>query len=231
MKKNLFVLILVVSILILNLAFAKSTQDLNKTALPAIPIEELDTLPIEKTYTYEEMLELQKKNDIDAKSIEHFKGIHEENVKQIGHEYNLNSLVSSSHTVRYQKFSFNSKDVLRPGGLFVYRFTPQLWVGLLYNDNFPEPEKIVSLSDPYIYNTLRGGGINGGHFKYDLITGNEINIWVVGKVFDQTATKISSDISIGTGQTGKASLSVEKQTSYVADISHYDTYYSAALDR
>ena len=231
MKRNLMALILAVSILIPNLTFAKSTQDLNKTALPAIPIEELDTLPIEKTYTYEEVLELQKKDNIDAKSIEHFKRDHEENVKQVEREYNLDSLVSSSYTVRYQKFSFDSKDVLKPGGLYVYRFTPELWAGLQYYGSSPSPDKIVSLSDPYIYNTLRGGGINGGHFKYELVAGNEINIWVAGKVFDLASTKISGDFSIGIGQTCKASLSVERQNSYVADISHYDTYYSAALDR
>ncbi|MGN9164906.1 hypothetical protein ACTNDY_06410 [Tissierellaceae bacterium HCP3S3_D8] len=228
---NVISLILVLSILIPSLVFADTTPEPKKGTIPAIPIEELATLPIEKTYSYEEMLEIMKQNNEDLRNIEEFKNSHKENLKQInmGTKRSENMGTRSSGTVRYQVFRFDTESYVH--NVFAYHIQPQIQVGLLYYAG-PQPDSIVSLRNPNIYTSGRASSIDNGRFVYELISGNEFSIWVTGKLYDGGTTSVKGSIKIGLGEYAQATLEAEnKGKTWIRDLDIEHTFYSSGLNK
>ncbi|WP_157593548.1 hypothetical protein [Sedimentibacter sp. B4] len=209
--------IFIMTILMLqNVAFA---QDLN-TLVEAVPIDELATLPIERTYSYDEIIAHMNENGYEEKEIQEFQKKHEENLK-------LQSVEINSITIRYQLFTMDG--ISFKNFLTTYKLQPQVLVGLQYSGS-DSPDRIVSLEEPFVYT---GGGAKcsfQGKMVYKLISGREFYTLIQGDVYKEGSMNVSGDVKINLGGKGEATITVSNGNGYLKNISYEETYYSSALD-
>lgn len=138
--------------------------------------EQLDTLPIEKTYDYEEILNDMEINGlVTNERIASFKAQHETNTKLIS--------PASTGTVRYAKSAMDSYKFTHT--LKKYELTPIFYIGLYYTSDL-EPDKIISISEPYIRTSGEAECVFNGNVFYRLERGNSFYYGVNGDVYKAT---------------------------------------------
>ncbi|MEW9096964.1 MAG: hypothetical protein AB2417_17955 [Clostridiaceae bacterium] len=208
---------LIILLLLTNSTF---TQKVN-TSIKAIPIKELDTLPIERTYSYEEILTHAENGDYEIKDIEEFKKNHEENLK-------LQSPQENRTTIRYSIFAM---DGIKFKGKYyrTYHIQPQVIVGLLYSGS-SSPDKIVSLESSHVYTENGSPTTFDGNITCKLISGREIFILMQGRAYKHRKGNSPREVKISIGGIVQA-YATFTNNGYLKDISYDETYYSDALDR
>lgn len=177
--------------------------------------EDLATLPIEKTLTYEEMEQYMEGKNYTLDQIINF---------SLKYEYDNNTRFA---ILRLDGWSYRGTV---NGANVNYSIIPELVVGLEYQNGLSSPEKIVSIEAPTFDNS---GGDNCsfyGSFNYKLVSGNEMftalrgyirnggNLeWEVAETTD--GEKVDSIVfKISDNNRNKA-----------MDVSHQETYYDSDM--
>lgn len=177
-------------VLLLLLPNSTFTQKVN-TSIKPIPIKELDTLPIEKTYSYEEILVHVENGDYEIKDIEEFKKNHEENLK-------LQSLQENRSTIRYSIFVMDGIK-FKDKYYRTYHIQPQVIVGLLYSGS-SSPYKIVSLGDSHVYTENGSPATFDGNVTCKLISGREIYTLMQGRAYKDRKVNLPREAKISIGE-------------------------------
>lgn len=155
----------------------KTKGSSNKTeGMELFKYEQLATLPLEKTYDYEDVLKDMELNGLDTKErIANFKAQHDANTSLI--------TPNSTGTVRYAKFAMDS--YIFTNLLKKYELTPVLYIGLYYTSDI-EPDKIISIDEPYIRTSGGADCVFTGDIFYRLESGNSFYYGVNGNVYKTT---------------------------------------------
>ena len=155
-------------------SFDKTNEVDNKTeAIEIYSYEELATLPLEKTYGYEDILKDMKLDGLGTEErIANFKVQHDANTSLI--------IPNSTATVRYGKFAMDSYEFTN--SLTKYKLTPILYIGLYYTSN-ESPNKIASIDQSFL-NTSGGSNCEfTGKIFYRLESGNSFYYGINGDVY------------------------------------------------
>lgn len=136
--------------------------------------EELEILPLEKTYDYDNVLIDMKLNGIDTEERKaNFKAQHDANISLI--------TPNSTAAVRYAKFAMDSYKFTN--FLKKYELTPVIYIGLYYTSG-NSPDKIVSIDQPFI---KISGGVDciftNENIFYRLENGNSFYYGVSGDLY------------------------------------------------
>lgn len=221
-----FVMSLIIMVMVFspNFIFA---QDLN-SLIESIPIESLETLPIEKTYSASEILKDMERSGLKKEELENFKKNHQDNLNNLNLQENtqLNSINRS--TIRYSLFTLDGIKFKK--SLRNYHLQPQVLAGLEYNNN-PEPSRIVSLESPYVYTGNGAPASFVGNMTYKLISGREFYTLIQGKAYKDGRMKVSGGVQVGIGKSVTANINVEGGNGLLRDISYQESYYSQSLNK
>lgn len=225
MKKNNVILLVIMLLLLIAPNSIYVQDDLNKSInfyeMEAVPIDRLDTLPIEETYSFEEALNIMIESGVDKDFIETFKNNHEASP----------SKTMASGTERFQVFTMNGFTFDQ--GRFRYDLRPRIWVGLMYYDS-GSPDHITSLRDAHV-STSPGYGNKNAVFKgiiaYHLVSGGEFSLLTYGDVFKEGTMTWEASDEVKVKEKGKASITICNGAGRLRDVSFTDTYYSSSLSR
>lgn len=177
--------------------------------------EDLATLPIEKTLTYEEMEQYMEGKNYTLDQISNFSLKHEEDND------------TRFAILRLEGWSYmgtvNGDDVN-------YSIIPELVVGLEYQNSSSSPEKIVSIEAPTFDNS---GGDNCsfyGSFNYKLVSGNEMFTALRGYIRNggNLEWEVAETID-GENQDSVFFKMSDNNMNKAMDVSHQETYYDSDM--
>lgn len=214
-----FISILLMMVMLLpNSTFAQNISN----SIESISIKKLDTLSIEQTYSYEEILSAMRNNGCKNQDIKDFKKTHQNNL-------NLKKTQGKNETVRYSVFSMDGVEFT---GSYhrKYRLQPEILAGLLYSGS-PTPDRIVSLESPYVYTGNGSPSSFQGRMVYKLISGREFFTLIQGTAYKAGSMNVEGGIKVKLGENSEAYIKVSNGDGFLKDISHQETYYSPVLDK
>jgi hypothetical protein len=189
--------------------------------IPCVYYKDLMNLRIEDTYSYEEVLiDMQRNNLISQEDIDSFKANHLDMER-----------VDTTETIRYSKFTMDSYKFTDEYNEYKeYVLTPIFYVGLLYRNDSPSPQKIVSLESPYIYTGAGEDCKFDGSIFYRLETGNSFYYGVNGDVYKTGNVSMTAGIKVGIGESANAYFEVTFSNNFLENVSFDGRYKSAGLD-
>lgn len=203
-------------VVILILALMLIPMEVNATAndvMKAYDINELDSMPIEATYSYDEVLADMQNQGFSSEEILTTRAKFEE--------------LASRSSVQYSKFRLDPYTV--PGTNLHYVLQPYVYVGLEYN-NSPTPTRIVSIDAPFIATNEGTPCVFGGNIFYRLESGRSFYYGVNGDVYRTGTLTISGGGQIGIGESGNVTLSLSYSNNFIKNV-HFDgRYYNPQLD-
>lgn len=224
MKKFFFTitLALLLSISTNSKAQASTEATINTNlSLPCKNFDELENLPIEETYTYEEIIADMLNNGIHKDEISKFKSNHTKTVRAYYTE-----------EIRYSKFTMDSYafSKFEKGHFIIYRLTPVFYGGLLYRNGHYEPVKLVSLEGGHVKTSDGASCVFGGSMFYALEAGNRFYYGVYGDVYRTGTITISAGARIGIGESSFLTISFSYCNDYLTNVDFEGRYESAGLE-
>jgi len=178
MKRLVKSIIVIIFVIFLGIIPIFNNSSSKVEGMEFLKYEQLATLPIEQTYTYEEVLRDMESNGLATKKrIDEFKAQHDTNTNT--------KLISttSTGTVKYAKFAMDSYTFTR---IFKkYELTPIFYVGLYYTPDL-ELDKIISIAEPYIRTSGGAKCLFDGSIFYRLESGRSFYYGVNGDVYKKT---------------------------------------------
>lgn len=196
---GLFILLIILYI------FTNQRNIKSSSLIEAIPANDLDLQTMEQAYTYEEILEDMKNNELAS----------EELINSFKESHKLNLEVDT--IVLYSKIALEPYKFKK--GLFKYNLQPEFVVGLEYSDESAYPIKMVSVASPYLYTGNGRKCVFKGDIFYKLEAGNSLYCSVSGLVYKDNVEENSLDI-----------LNIINRGSHIKDVSFEGRYYSAGMD-
>lgn len=209
-----FTVTAIVVLFIITYVFVDGLKS-DASVIGTVTKEDLATLPIEKTLTYEEMEQYME-----------------------GKNYTLDQI--SNFSLKYEEDNDTRFAILRLDG-WSYRGTvnganvnysiiPELVVGLEYQNGLSSPEKIVSIEAPTFDNS---GGDNCsfyGSFSYKLVSGNEMFTALRGYIRNggNLEWEVSKTVD-GENQDSVFFKMSDNNMNKAMDVSHQETYYDSDM--
>lgn len=232
-KRRIIALFTLMLLVIPNVTFASSDSLNSSEVLPTEIIElevsgainkldfitpdELETLPIERTYSYDEALEMYKQAGATKEELAKFE-------KNFASKNYTRSIGSRMVIMAMDPYTFDS-------GLYRYSLTPKIWVELYYSGS-ATPDYIVSLSDANI-DTSHGYGAKcsfEGTVTYRLLAGNRFSMYTYGTVYKSGQMRVSGGVRVKVHEKGEVYITIENQGSgKLRDVNFQRDYYSAAM--
>lgn len=225
--RGIMVLVLLASVL-----FSGSISNINAMSKYSYrSIQELDSLNIENTLTYEEMLEYLRLNSYSYSEIQAFQSKHQLLVQNgtANNTSNFTNSVLAGTQIRYSLFAMTT-----------YSYSYGLWdkckvqarfsVGLEYDIGASSPNRIVTLVGDHAYT---GGGspcVFTGDIFYRLEAGNRFYYNMFGNLYKQGYITWSLGGSIGIGQVATLHGSISNGNDFIKNISVAETYFSSGLE-
>lgn len=219
--KNTIKKICIAALMILNLStpvFAKEnslktdgTNFGNTFSTSIHDIDELDTLPISETLSFEEMKAELQAQGVDIKEF----------VNQ--HYSNLQSLSPSSATsVRYSTFRMGYHYFIN------YILETLVTVGLEYSGSVT-PDRIVSLTNARVNTDIGDHCRLVGQVYYELEAGNAFYVNTHGDLYLNATITVSAGVSVGVGGGATITIGASSQIGRIRFIDYDDRYYSSAM--
>jgi hypothetical protein len=195
----IFVIFLVVIAILNNSPSKTEGMSSSKTeGMEFLKYGQLATLPINQTYDYEDVLKDMKANELATeKRTADFKAQNDTNTKLIS--------FTSTGTVRYAKFTMDPYTFTRT--FKKYELTPVFYVGLYYTSEL-EPDKMISIAEPYIKTSGGAKCVFNGNIFYKLENGHSLYYGVAGDVYKTANTTITGGVEIGIGVSNILKLEV-----------------------
>lgn len=179
MKKFITSIVVIIFLIFLGVMTFTKNSPRKTEGMEALKYEHLEALSIEETYDYEEILKDMEINDLaTTEMVANFKTQHETNVK-------LTS-INSTGTIRYAKLAMNSHRFTK--GFNKYELTPIIYVGLNYTSD-TQPNKIISIAEPYISTLGASKCVFNGSIFYKLENGHSFFYGVNGYVYKAKNSK------------------------------------------
>ena len=174
--KNISVLIFVIFLGVITIFYNLSSKTKEEEFLKH---EQLATLPINQTYDYEHVIKDMALNGLATEErIANLKAQHDENTKLIS--------PTSTGKVRYAKLGMDAYTFTH--NLKKYKLTPIIYIGLYYTSEL-EPDKIISIAEPYISTSGGAKCVFNGNIFYKLENGHSFYYGVAGDVFKTNNSK------------------------------------------
>lgn len=217
MKKTIITLL--AALLVISISSTVKAKE-NHAPMECVDINELSSLPYEKTYTYQEVLADMEYNDLIGKEKVHaFK------------TNNSKISVRANEEIRYSTFYMDRYTFKDPYiiGAKTYVLEPRIYVGLIYINGGPAPDRIASIDAPYIYT---GGGAEckfAGNIFYRLEAGNRFFMGINGDAYSTATIVTKIGLKVGVGDSSTISYEVTSSKDYLKNVAWDSRYYSAAL--
>lgn len=180
-------------------------------------VSDLDTLSIDQTYTYEEMVEYLSNEGYSKKEIIEEFGLSENNLERgTDVHYTL---------VKMKVFQYKA-------GLFsTYDLQVRFTVGLQYSGTNVSPDKMVSLGGAHIYTGYGELCKFAGEIYYKLVAGNEIYYSFYGDIFESGTVNWSVSAKIGIGEDASVEGNISNGNGHKYNVSESETSISAGLSK
>lgn len=189
-------------------------------SMSSVSFDDLANLPIDETYSYEEvLLDMQNSGIFVLEDINQFKENHLKTIRASGTE-----------EIRYSKFTMDAYTFIH-GTIFLrrYELTPVFYGGLLYINGHPSPDKLVSLEGGHIKTSDGDNCVFGGSMFYTLEAGNRFYYGVYGNVYKSGSLTISAGAKVGVGESSFVSMSVSYTNDFIKNVDFDGRYQSAGL--
>lgn len=221
MKKKINIFVIFMMILVI-MPISISAEDVNAKKSAFLEndeiwhsLDELDTLDISETYSYEEIEKLFIDN-----------GFNEAEIKRMVGE--KPSLRASNTIVRYNLFKMDAYTYT--SGISTYKLQPRITVGLEYYDSSTaSPTRIVSLKGAHIYTGLAGKCVFSGTMIYELVAGNEFYYSFYGDIYKAGNISWSLGAEIGIGESASIKGEISSGDGFIKNVSEAGTYHSSGL--
>ncbi|MPM76660.1 hypothetical protein SDC9_123659 [bioreactor metagenome] len=182
MKKFITSIVVIIFLILLGVMTFSKNSPRKIEGMEALKYEQLANLPIEEAYDYEEILKDMESNELaTTEMVANFKTQHETNTK-------LTS-TNSTGTVRYAKLAMNSHTFTK--GFSKYELTPIFYVGLYYTSD-TQPDKIISIAEPYMSTLGATKCVFDGNIFYKLENGHSFYYGISGAIYKKTKTFVKN---------------------------------------
>ena len=182
MKKSITSILVIIFLIFLGVITFSKNSPSKTEGMEAIKYEHLEALPIEETYDYEEILKDMEINYLaTTEMVDNFKTQHETNVK-------LTS-INSTGTIRYAKLAMNSHTFNKSFRKYV--LTPIFYVGLYYTSD-TQPDKIISIAEPYMSTLGATKCVFDGNIFYKLENGHSFYYGISGAIYKKNKTFVKN---------------------------------------
>lgn len=222
--KKILSIILTLSIIICVFSFTANAESPSQIAvsnnncnifdiIECYDISEIGNLPIEKTYTYDEMVAHYVSSGMTySEAIEHMGP----------------RPLNRSSDIRYS--SIGMKQFVYTENLTTYILQAKFVVGLRYYSGSVSPDSIAVLKDGHIYTGAGHDCVFDGTLSYTLTSGNRFHYSFNGNIYKKGTSNWQLGGQINIGGTISVSGSVSNPDGFVENVSEFEESYSAGMN-
>ncbi len=179
-------------------------------------ISELDSLPAEEAYSYDELMNKLVTN-----------GYSYQEAKEIMGEKPVLTSSKAKSQIKYSLFRMNVYSY--KSGFKTYKLQARFSIGLEYINNSASPTRIKYIQAPHIYTGDGAKCVFTGNIFYKLTAGNSFYYNFYGDVYKAGSIQWSAGATIGLGKSASVTATISNGDGFVRNVSEAETYTSTGL--
>lgn len=219
--KKIFSLV-ISALLIVTLSFPVLAQDTYPSTNSSVQdnlvwhdISELETLPYDQTFSYDEMASLLLSHGFSMYDA----------TQMIGEKQ---PVTYGNTEVRYSLMRMNTFEYKE--WFSTYKLQARFTVGLEYVKGAYSPTKLVSLQGSHVYTGDGSKCVFSGTIEYKLVSGNSFYYNFYGDIYKKGTVNWSVGTTVGIGENSSITATISNGDGFVKNVSETETYKSSGLE-